>query len=99
MFALVIGSVLSTRLLFLAEGAVVFFAVAVLLLPIVSVLLLVMDRIEDRMLGSAPVERRHAGRRRHLRLIPGGRRGSSAETLPAVAGTGGALPEAGRRAA
>lgn len=50
--------------------------VAVSLLPLVSVLLLVMDRIEDRMLDPAPLRGRHAGQRRHLRLIPGGRRGT-----------------------
>ncbi|MFF9408477.1 hypothetical protein ACF1B0_23585 [Streptomyces anandii] len=42
-------------------------------MPLVSVLLLVMDRIEDRMLDPAPLRARHAGQRRHLRLIPGGR--------------------------
>ncbi|GGX96235.1 hypothetical protein [Streptomyces anandii] len=50
--------------------------VAVSLLPLVSVLLLVMDRIEDRILDPAPLRGRHAGQRRHLRLIPGGRRGA-----------------------
>ncbi|WP_229865175.1 hypothetical protein [Streptomyces naganishii] len=45
-------------------------------MPLVSVLLLVMDRIEDRMLDPAPLRGRHAGQRRHLRLIPGGRRGT-----------------------
>nr|BFD86502.1 hypothetical protein StreXyl84_59030 [Streptomyces sp. Xyl84] len=48
--------------------------VAVLLLPLVGVLLLVMDRIEDRMSGAAPARGRPARHRGHLRLIPGGRR-------------------------
>ncbi|MFI1700897.1 hypothetical protein ACH419_33735 [Streptomyces bobili] len=48
--------------------------VAVLLLPMLSVLLMVMDRVEDRLLAPAAPERarrRHAGRRRHLRLVRG----------------------------
>ncbi|MEU6476384.1 hypothetical protein ABZ858_05735 [Streptomyces sp. NPDC047017] len=53
--------------------------VAVLLLPLVGVLLLVMDRIEDRVLGTDPARGRHAGHRRHLRLVPGGRRGDGAD--------------------
>ncbi|WP_329416066.1 hypothetical protein OG802_31690 [Streptomyces sp. NBC_00704] len=46
--------------------------VAVLLLPLVSVLLVFMDRVEERLLTPVTAKRRHAGRRRHLRLIPGG---------------------------
>ncbi|MFI5822126.1 hypothetical protein ACIA8I_23960 [Streptomyces rishiriensis] len=46
--------------------------VAVLLLPLMSVLLAFMDRVEQRLLAPVAVKRRHAGRRRHLRLIPGG---------------------------
>lgn len=48
--------------------------VAVLLLPMLSVLLMVMDRVEDRLLAPAAPERarlRHAGRRRQLRLVRG----------------------------
>ncbi|MEU0114126.1 hypothetical protein ABZ137_10425 [Streptomyces bobili] len=48
--------------------------VAVLLLPMLSVLLMVMDRVEDRLLTPTAPERarrRHAGRRRHLRLVRG----------------------------
>lgn len=41
--------------------------VAVLLLPLVSVVLLVMDRIEDRVLNPAPIRRRHAAGRGHNR--------------------------------
>ncbi|MFI2645466.1 hypothetical protein [Streptomyces sp. NPDC018610] len=52
--------------------------VAVLLLPLVSVLLLVMDRIEERVFEPAQERGRHAGRRRHLRLVPGGRRAAGA---------------------
>ncbi|MCQ8187134.1 hypothetical protein [Streptomyces rugosispiralis] len=49
--------------------------VAVLVLPTLVLLLLVMDRVEDWLSGpSAPP--RHAGERRHLRLIPGGARES-----------------------
>ncbi|MEV5434211.1 hypothetical protein [Streptomyces sp. NPDC052701] len=46
--------------------------VAVLLLPLLSVLLLVMDRVEERLFEPAPARRRHAARKRHLRLIRGG---------------------------
>lgn len=46
--------------------------VAVLLLPLLSVLLAVMDRVEERLLTPARDKRRHAARRRHLRLIRGG---------------------------
>jgi hypothetical protein len=46
--------------------------VAVLLFPSLWVLLLGMDRLEDRILkGSRASRPAHAGR--HLRLIPGGR--------------------------
>ncbi|MEV0981451.1 hypothetical protein [Streptomyces sp. NPDC049915] len=50
--------------------------VAVLLLPLLSVLLLIMDRMEDRLFTALPVRHRHAARRRHLRLVRGGRAGS-----------------------
>ncbi|MGV9255288.1 hypothetical protein [Streptomyces sp. NPDC003697] len=74
--------------------------VAVLLLPLVSVLLLVMDRLEDRVLGTAPARRRHAGRRGHLRLIPGGRQDAPAGGgLPARAGRGADAAHRRRRAA
>ena len=46
--------------------------VAVLLLPLLSVLLAVMDRVETRLLAPAPAHRRHASPRRRLRLIRGG---------------------------
>lgn len=49
--------------------------VAVLLLPLLSVLLLVMDRVEDRLFTAGPARHRHAARRRHLRLVRGGRAG------------------------
>ncbi|MER6982237.1 hypothetical protein [Streptomyces carpinensis] len=45
--------------------------VAVLVLPVLGVLLLVMDRVED-WLTAASSGPRHARVRRHLRLIPGG---------------------------
>ncbi|RSS04945.1 hypothetical protein EF913_09375, partial [Streptomyces sp. WAC04189] len=45
--------------------------VAVLLLPVLGLLLFTMTYLEDRLLGD-PEPPRHA-RRRHLRLIPGGR--------------------------
>ncbi|MFI6035027.1 hypothetical protein ACIBBD_12845 [Streptomyces sp. NPDC051315] len=48
------------------------FWVAVMLLPLLSVLLVVMDRVEDRLLTPAPAKPRHAARKRHLRLIRGG---------------------------
>ncbi|MEU3841396.1 hypothetical protein AB0E88_15360 [Streptomyces sp. NPDC028635] len=47
--------------------------VAVLLLPLLSVLLLIMDRMEDRLFTALPARHRHAARRRHLRLVRGGR--------------------------
>ncbi|WP_426567650.1 hypothetical protein [Streptomyces canus] len=45
--------------------------VAVLLLPLLSVLLVVMDRVEDRLYTPAPAKPRHAARKRHLRLVRG----------------------------
>ncbi|MGW1274139.1 hypothetical protein [Streptomyces sp. NPDC002491] len=60
--------------------------VAVLLLPMLSVLLAVMDRLETRLLAPAPAHshRRHASpRRRGLRLIRGG--ASDAPAAAAVA--------------
>ncbi|MFF9127026.1 hypothetical protein ACF09J_27730 [Streptomyces sp. NPDC014889] len=60
--------------------------VAVLLLPLVSVLLVVMDRVEQRMLDPAPARGRHAGRRGHLRLLAGGRRGSGAGPVASASG-------------
>ncbi|MFG3028186.1 hypothetical protein ACGFZJ_06495 [Streptomyces sp. NPDC048253] len=45
--------------------------VAVLLLPLLSVLMAVMDRVEERLLAPVRDKRRHAGRRRHLRLVRG----------------------------
>ncbi|MEU8651995.1 hypothetical protein [Streptomyces sp. NPDC048737] len=43
--------------------------VAVLLLPTLSALLVVLDRVEDRVLAPVRHRRRHAGRRRHLHLV------------------------------
>ncbi|MFI7498251.1 hypothetical protein ACIBVL_06975 [Streptomyces sp. NPDC049687] len=45
--------------------------VAVLLLPSLSALLALMDRVEDQLLAPATARRRHAARRRHLYLIGG----------------------------
>ncbi|MGW0812285.1 hypothetical protein ACWD00_03325 [Streptomyces viridiviolaceus] len=61
--------------------------VAVLLLPGLGLLLFAMTCLEDRLLGDAGPAR-HA-RRRHLRLIPGGRdgrtpRGPASEVRPSV---------------
>ncbi|MFF7604442.1 hypothetical protein [Streptomyces parvulus] len=53
--------------------------VAVLLLPGVGLLLFTMTYLEDRLFAE-PVPARHA-RRRHLRLLPGGRRAHSAPRL------------------
>ncbi|GHE53113.1 hypothetical protein GCM10018785_23340 [Streptomyces longispororuber] len=50
--------------------------VAILLLPALGLLLFAMDRLEDSLLR--PTAARHAGPRRHLRLIPGGRAGADA---------------------
>ncbi|EYT79454.1 hypothetical protein CF54_31250 [Streptomyces sp. Tu 6176] len=52
--------------------------VAVLLLPFVGGLLLIMDRIEDRVSAPAPARGRPARHRGHLRLVPGGRRTAGA---------------------
>ncbi|MFJ1807187.1 MULTISPECIES: hypothetical protein [unclassified Streptomyces] len=43
--------------------------IAVLLLPLLSVLLAVMDRVEERLLAPAQDKPRHAARGRHLRLV------------------------------
>ncbi|MEU8572877.1 hypothetical protein [Streptomyces asoensis] len=43
--------------------------VAVLLLPLLSVLLVVMDRVEERLLAPRSDKRRHAATGRHLRLV------------------------------
>ena len=43
--------------------------VAVMLLPLLSALLALMDRVEDHLSAPVPARRRHAARRRHLRLV------------------------------
>ncbi|WP_225079446.1 hypothetical protein [Streptomyces sp. CoT10] len=73
--------------------------VAVLLLPLVSVLLVVMDRVEERMLDPAPTRGRHAGRRAHLRLLPGGRRGTGSDAGPVAPAPDPAAADERRRAA
>ncbi|MGW7259726.1 hypothetical protein [Streptomyces sp. NPDC054834] len=61
--------------------------VAVLLLPLLAALLVVMDRVEEHLFTSTPAGPRHAGRRRHLRLVRGGRRSGPAEhARTAIAG-------------
>lgn len=40
--------------------------VAVLLLPLLSVLLLVMDRVEDRLFAAGPARHRHAADRKSV---------------------------------
>lgn len=57
--------------------------VAVLLLPMLSVLLAVMDRVETRLIAPAPAHRRHASPRRRLRLIRGGASDAPAAHAPA----------------
>ncbi|MCX5262937.1 hypothetical protein [Streptomyces sp. NBC_00199] len=57
--------------------------VAVLLLPLLSALLAVMDRVETRLLTPAPAHRRHASPRRRLRLIRGGASDTPHEEVPA----------------
>ncbi|AKZ59739.1 conserved exported protein of unknown function [Streptomyces ambofaciens ATCC 23877] len=59
--------------------------VAVLLLPGMGLLLFTMTCLEDRLFGDPDPTARHA-RRRHLRLIPGGRAGSPAARRPGPAG-------------
>lgn len=61
--------------------------VAVLLLPLLAALLVVMDRVEERLFGAGSDRPRHAGHRRHLRLVPGGRQNEPAapEAGPAAA--------------
>ncbi|MFF4835885.1 hypothetical protein [Streptomyces sp. NPDC001315] len=56
--------------------------VAVLLLPLLSVLLIVMDRVEDRLLDPTPSKRRHAAGRRPLRLVRGGHRDAAPGPAP-----------------
>ncbi|MFF6803235.1 hypothetical protein [Streptomyces sp. NPDC012616] len=56
--------------------------VAVLLLPLLSVLLAVMDRVETRLLAPAPAHRRHASPRRRLRLVRGGASDAPAPDAP-----------------
>ncbi|GGS06914.1 hypothetical protein GCM10010269_52300 [Streptomyces humidus] len=70
--------------------------VAVLLLPLLSVLLAFMDRVEERLLAPVSARRRHAGRRRHLRLIPGGATG--AKPGAASDGASGAVTDAATQA-
>ncbi|MER5748840.1 hypothetical protein [Streptomyces sp. NPDC002088] len=50
--------------------------VAVLLLPLLSVLLIVLDRVEDHLFDPAP------SRRRHLRLVRGGHRDAAPGPAP-----------------
>ncbi|MFI9604389.1 hypothetical protein ACIHCX_31830 [Streptomyces sp. NPDC052043] len=56
--------------------------VAVLLLPLMSVLLAVLDHVEERILDPAPARGRRAGRRGPLRLLPDGHRRTRAGTGP-----------------
>lgn len=71
--------------------------VAVLLLPLLATLLVLMDRVEERLLTSEPARHRHAGRRRHLRLVRGDRRSGPAEHARVAVKDSGAA--AGRQAA
>ncbi|MFD9003586.1 hypothetical protein ACFV0T_21855 [Streptomyces sp. NPDC059582] len=59
--------------------------IAVLLLPLLSVLLVVMDRVEDRLYDPVPSRRRHVVGRRRLRLVRGGRRDAVAAPVPEAA--------------
>ncbi|WP_077799728.1 hypothetical protein [Streptomyces sp. JHA26] len=59
--------------------------VAVLLLPGLGLLLFTMTWLEDRLLRDTEPAR-HARRRRHLRLLPGGRSGAGADRGRAPAG-------------
>ncbi|MFE6594923.1 hypothetical protein [Streptomyces sp. NPDC057781] len=57
---------------------------AVLLLPALSLLLVIMSRIEDHLLNDTdPTHRARHARPRHLRLVPGGKSGASSSVLPA----------------
>ncbi|MET9776981.1 hypothetical protein ABZ023_22385 [Streptomyces sp. NPDC006367] len=67
-------------------------AVAVLLLPGLGLLLFTMTWLEDRLFREAEPAR-HA-RRRHLRLIPGGRAGTGRGPAPAAVRS--SDPSAGR---
>ncbi|MGW2618394.1 hypothetical protein [Streptomyces sp. NPDC001500] len=73
--------------------------VAVLLLPLLSVLLAFMDRVEEHLLTPVTAKRRHAGRRRHLRLIPGGGAGTKAVVAKDVGASTGPAATGGARAA
>lgn len=59
--------------------------IAVLVLPALGLTLLLMDRVENWMSGPSATPR-HAGARRHLRLIPGGRPSSSASRAAHASG-------------
>ncbi|MFF9162109.1 hypothetical protein ACF081_17825 [Streptomyces longwoodensis] len=50
--------------------------IAVLVLPALGLTLLLMDRVENWMSGPSTAPR-HAGGRRHLRLLPGGGQSAS----------------------
>ncbi|MFI8193612.1 hypothetical protein ACIF8T_33370 [Streptomyces sp. NPDC085946] len=87
----------------LVEGSVMVW-VAVLLLPFLSVMLLVADRVEERLFEPAPARRRHAAGKRHLRLIRGGAgrertAAASAAEGAVAAASGDALGETRGRAA
>ncbi|MFF9496069.1 hypothetical protein [Streptomyces flaveolus] len=57
---------------------------AVVLLPTLSLLLVVMSRIEDHLLNDTdPTHHARHARPRHLRLLPGGKSGVSGSMLPA----------------
>jgi hypothetical protein len=58
--------------------------VAVLLLPLLSVLLALLDRVEDRLFAPAGDRRRHAAPRRHLRLVRGASPGAGTDDARAA---------------
>lgn len=60
--------------------------VAVLLLPGLGLLLFAMTCLEDRLFGD-PDPARHARRRRHLRLLPGGTAGPPSADSEEAAGS------------
>ncbi|MGW1725676.1 hypothetical protein ACWCQK_22405 [Streptomyces sp. NPDC002306] len=68
--------------------------IAVLLLPLLSVLLVVMDRVEDRLYRPAPSRPRHAVGRRRPRLLRGARRAAAAVPVPEAAAETAAAPRA-----
>ncbi|GAA3207669.1 hypothetical protein MTQ10_24275 [Streptomyces sp. XM83C] len=73
--------------------------VAVSLLPLMSLLLLVLDRIEERLLDPAPRRHRRLALRRPFRLVAGRGRTPAAPPAAPAASTAATAPRAQERPA